>query len=220
MCSAVLLLPSFITVLMNLVTSVLAYTGSAASSRFGISRLRGIFESCPESRLLLRSLRSVLGATLLTSLNADRIERPAYHVIPNARQVLHAAAANQHQGVFLQVVPHARNVGRHLDAVGQANARHFAQRRVRFLRRLGEDAHADAALLRTDLQRGTFRLRDDLLASLTNELANRRHKRSRVISSRTRPTTLRGQDVLENHPDSVQHEHTAVSVAAGASFQA
>src|SRR5262245_40942112 len=42
MCSAVLLLPSFITVLMNFVTSVLAYTGSAASSRFGISLLRGI----------------------------------------------------------------------------------------------------------------------------------------------------------------------------------
>src|SRR5262245_5223088 len=136
--------------------------------------------------LLLRPFGSVLRSALFTTLNADRIERPADHVVPNAGQVLHAAAANQHQGVFLQVVPHARNVGRHLDAVGQANARHFAQRGVRFLRRLGEDAHADAALLRTDLQRGTFRLRDDLLASLTNELANRRHKRSRVISSRTR----------------------------------
>src|SRR5215510_2887843 len=142
--------------------------------------------------LLLRPLGSVLRPALFTSLNADRIERPADHVIPNARQVLHAAAANQHQRVFLQVVPNARNVGRHLDAVGQANARHLAQRGIRLLRRLGEDAYADAALLRTDLQRGAFRLRDDLLASLTNELANRRHKRSRVISSRTRPSTLVG----------------------------
>src|SRR5258706_16349964 len=40
--SAVLFLPSLITVLMNLVTSVLLYTGPAASSRLGISRLRGI----------------------------------------------------------------------------------------------------------------------------------------------------------------------------------
>src|SRR4029453_11793846 len=120
MCSAVLFLPSFITVLMNLVTSVLAYTGSAASSRFGISRLRGI--SVPQIgplglrgfHLLLRPLGSVLGAPLFPSLDTHRIQGPADHVVPNARQVLHAAAANQHQRVFLQVVPHARNVGRHL----------------------------------------------------------------------------------------------------------
>src|SRR5688500_759195 len=43
--SAVLFLPSLMTVLMNLVTSVLLYTGSAASSRFGISLLRGMSES-------------------------------------------------------------------------------------------------------------------------------------------------------------------------------
>src|SRR6185369_11765223 len=206
MCSAVLLLPSFMTVLMNLVTSVLAYTGSAASSRFGISRLRGIF-----SFLLLRALRAVLRSTLFSSLNADRIERPADDVVPNARQVLHAAAANQHQRVFLQVVPNARNVGRHLDAVGQANARHLAERGVRLLRRLGEDAYADAALLRTDLQRGTFRLGDDLLASLTNELANRRHKRSGIISSRTR------YDPESGHPRKssrlrTTRTHPAVSV--------
>src|SRR5678815_4525444 len=128
MCSAVLFLPSFITVLMNFVTSVLAYTGSAASSRFGISRLRGIFYF-----LLLRALRAIFRPTLFTSLNANRVERSADHVVANARQILHAAAANQHQRVFLQVVPDARNVGRHLDAVGEANARHLAERGVRLL---------------------------------------------------------------------------------------
>jgi hypothetical protein len=35
-------MPSRMTVLMNLMTSVLLYSGSAASSRVGISRLRGI----------------------------------------------------------------------------------------------------------------------------------------------------------------------------------
>src|SRR5262245_1371609 len=157
MCSAVLLLPSFITVLMNLVTSVLEYTGSAASSRFGISRLRGIFYF-----LLLRALRAVFRTTLFASLNSDRIERSTNHVVANARQVLHSAAANQYQPVFLQVVADARNIGRHLDAVGEATARDLAQRGVRLLRRLGEDADADASLLRTDLQRRAFRLGDDL----------------------------------------------------------
>src|SRR5262245_14812364 len=169
--------------------------------------------------LLLRPFGSVLRSALFTTLNADRIERPADHVVPNARQVLHTAAANQHEGVFLQVVPHARNVGRHLDAVGQANARYFAQRGVRFLRRLGEDAYADAALLRTDLQRGAFRLRDDLLASLTNELANRRHKRSGIISSRTRYAPESGRPRKSSRLRTTR-THTAVSVAAGASFQA
>src|SRR5215813_9114808 len=109
MCSAVLLLPSFITVLMNLVTRVLAYTGSAASSRFGISLRRGIVFV-----LLLRALRAVFRTTLFATLHADGVKRSTHHVVPNARQVLHAAAANQHQRVFLQVVPDARNVGRHL----------------------------------------------------------------------------------------------------------
>src|SRR5262245_432788 len=173
MCSAVLFLPSFITVLMNFVTNVLAYTGSAASSRFGISLRRGI--SVPQIFLLLGPLGSVLRPPLFTSLNTNRVKRSADYVVAHARQVLDAAAANQHQRVFLQVVPDARNVGRHLDAVGESNTRHLAQRGVRLLRRLGEDAHADASLLRAHLQRGTLRLRDDLFASLTNELTNRRH---------------------------------------------
>src|SRR2546425_7482197 len=168
--SAVLFLPSLMTVLMNLVTSVLLYTGSAASSRFGISRLRGIF-----GNLRLRALRAVLRTTLLAALDADGVERAADNVIADAGEILHAAAANQHQRVLLQVVPDAGNVGRHLDPVGEPHARDLAQRRVRLLRRLGEDTDADAALLRADLQRGTLRLGDDLLASLANELADSRH---------------------------------------------
>src|SRR6187399_2392127 len=105
--SAVLRLPSLITVLMNLLTSVLLYTGSAASSRFGISRLRGMSQN-----LLLGALRAVLRTTLLAALHADRVEGAAHHVVADARQVLHAAAADEHQRVLLQVVPDARDVGR------------------------------------------------------------------------------------------------------------
>src|SRR6185436_12015270 len=119
--SAVLFLPSFITVLMNLVTSVLLYSGSAASSRFGISLRRGIFFSFYQSAdgcqpaagrrflrrlpaahclLLFRPLGSVLRASLLPSLNTDRVERPANDVIPDSRQILDAAASNQHERVL------------------------------------------------------------------------------------------------------------------------
>src|SRR6185503_6251498 len=126
--------------------------------------------------LLLRALCAVLRSTLLPALHADRVERAADDVVADARQVLHTAAANQHQRVLLQVVADAGDVGRHLDAVGEAHARHLAERGVRLLRRLGEHTHADAALLRAHLQRWTLRLGDDLLASLANELTDSRHK--------------------------------------------
>src|SRR6266571_643810 len=63
---------------------------------------------------LFRSLRSVLRSALHPPLNADRVERAAHDVITDARQVLHAAAPNEHQRVFLQVVAHAGNIGRTL----------------------------------------------------------------------------------------------------------
>src|SRR5580765_3394870 len=133
------------------------------------------FSSAWHGLSLLRALRAVFGSSLHPSLHADRVERPADDVIANARQILDAAAANEHQRVLLQVVADAGNVGRHLDAVGQPHARDFAKRRVRLLRRLREDAHADAALLRAVLQRRALRLADDLLASGTNELTDRWH---------------------------------------------
>src|SRR5688500_17920965 len=107
---------------MNLLTSVLLYSGSAASSRFGISRRLGIFQF-----LLLRSLRAVLRTALLPPRHADGVERPTDHVIPHARQVLHTAAADQHQRVLLEVVADDGDVGRDLDPVGQADARDLAQ---------------------------------------------------------------------------------------------
>src|SRR5690606_22838569 len=74
-------------------------------------------------------------------------------VVAHARQVLDAAAADHHHRVLLQVVPLARDIADHLEAVGQAHLRHLAQRGVRLLRRRRIDAGADAALLRRVLQR-------------------------------------------------------------------
>src|SRR3954468_9796574 len=86
-------------------------------SRFGISRRLGIASplvpQSPSPLRLLRPLRAVLRAALHSSLDANRVERAAHHVITHARQILDAAAANQHERVFLQVVADARNVSRH-----------------------------------------------------------------------------------------------------------
>ena len=79
---------------------------------------------------------------------AGGVERAADDVVANAREVLHAAAADEHDRVLLEVVTLARDVGRDFHAVGQANAADLAERRVRLLRRRRVDANADATLLR------------------------------------------------------------------------
>src|SRR5690349_12471602 len=132
--------------------------------------------------LRFRPLGAVLRAPLLPALHAHRVERAAHDVVADAREVLHAAAANEHERVLLQVVADAGDVGGDLDPVGQADAGDLAKRRVRLLRRLREDADTDAALLRTVLQCRALGLPRDLFAPLAHELADRRHNRSRQIT--------------------------------------
>src|SRR3984957_9970669 len=104
---------------------------------------------CPlrDIGFLLRLLRAVLRAALATVLHTDRIQRAADHVIANTREILDAAAANQHHRMLLQVMANARYIGVDLIAVGEPDARNLAQRRVRLLGRSRLDLGADAALL-------------------------------------------------------------------------
>ena len=117
------------------------------------------------------------------SLDALGVEHAADDVVAHAGQVLHAAAADQHHRVLLQVVALARDVARHLDPVGQADARHLAQRRVRLLRRRRVDARADAALLRAGLHRRYLVPLSGLSPRLADELLYRRHRCLYVQSS-------------------------------------
>ena len=104
------------------------------------------------SLLLLGPLGAVLGPALAPIIDAGGVLRAADDVVAHAGQVLHAAAAHEHDAVLLQVVALAGDVGRDLDAVGQPHAGDLAQRRVGLLRRLGVDARADALALRAGLQ--------------------------------------------------------------------
>src|SRR5580765_5429419 len=164
-------LPSLMMALMNRVTSTLSNFGSGTDSRRATKPLRGIpsflsfgCRTCPGAldvhdasgdpdgarrpRNQLLRLGAVLRAALLASAHSTRVQRAAHDVVTHSRQILHAAPADEHDRVLLQVVPLARDVARHLDAVRQPHARDLAQRGVRLLRRGGVDARADPALLR------------------------------------------------------------------------
>src|SRR5690606_20419493 len=124
---------------------------------------------------LLGPLRSVLRAALLAVAGTGRVEGAAPDVVAHARQVLHAAPADEHPRVLLEVVRDAGDVGSHFLPVGAPHAGNFAQRRVRFTRRLGLRAQADAPLLRMSLQGRRLGLLLRLLATLAHQLANRWH---------------------------------------------
>src|SRR5512138_1678664 len=152
--------------------------GSGRIFRFSTSRRRGI-ESVP--RGLARALRAVLGAALLAALDADGVEGPADDVVAHAREVLHAAAADEDHRVLLQVVADAGDVARHLEAVRQPHAGDLAERGVRLLRRRRVDARAHAALLRRLTEGRRLLLHRKLLAPVAHQLADRRHREVLVL---------------------------------------
>src|SRR5207248_10789933 len=98
-------------------------------------------QGCAAPRFVLL-LGAVTGARLLATRHAGGVERAADDLVATARQVLRATAAHEADRVLLQVVPDARDVGGDFDAARQPNARDLAQRRVRLLGRVREDACA------------------------------------------------------------------------------
>src|SRR5213594_2543985 len=139
---------------------------------------RSRHEAAPPSAqapLRFLSLGPVLGTTLLATLDAHGIQGAANHVVAHARQVLHATSADEHDGVLLEVVTHAGDVGRDFDAVRQTHARHLPQRGIWFLRSGGEDADADAPLLGARAERGTLGAPSHPLAAPLHQLADCRH---------------------------------------------
>src|SRR5215468_8165353 len=118
-------LPLTSTLFTSAVTRGEPYTGSVTSCRLVAGPLRGM------SALLL--LRAVATACLLAVADTLGVQRPADDLVAHAGQVTDATAADQHDGVLLQVVPDARDVGGDLDLAGEPDSGHLAQRRVRLL---------------------------------------------------------------------------------------
>src|SRR3954468_18814704 len=149
------------------VTSTEWYTGSGMSSRRGAGPFRGIGLALP--------LGAVPRPSLLAVADTGRVEGAPDDLVADARKAADAATAHEHDGVLLQVVADARDVGRDLLAARQAHTGDLAQRRVRLLRRVRVHARADAAPLgRAPQSRGLGlgRLR---LPALADQLGNGGH---------------------------------------------
>src|SRR3954464_2126514 len=107
----------------------------------------------------LRRLGAIFRTGLLAVLHALRVQRTAHDVIAHAGQVLHAAAADEHHRVLLQVVPFTADITDDLEAVGEADLGDLAKGRVRLLRGRRVHAGAHPALLRRARERRHLRFR-------------------------------------------------------------
>src|SRR5215472_7472124 len=141
----------------------------------------------------LGALGTVFRTALLAILHTGGVERATNDVVTHTREILHAAAAHEHDGVFLQVVADARDVGGDFDCVRQADTGHLAQSGVRLFRRLGVHANAHAALFRAAHQRGGLGLGDDSFSTHPDKLRKRRHSISSLRNLFRRPVSEGGR---------------------------
>ena len=81
--------------------------------------------------LLLHTFRTIFGASLITVCYTLGIQCAADDMVTYTRQVTYTSAANQNNGVLLQVVADTRNVTGSLHAVGKANFCNLTKRGVR-----------------------------------------------------------------------------------------
>src|SRR5438270_7469385 len=140
--SATDFLPSYIRQFINLVNTLSPNFASGKTSRLTAARRRDMTDS------LLRPLGAVFRTALAAVFDPLGVERAADDVIPHTRKILDPAAPDQDDRMLLQVVALARNVARDLEPVGQAHARHLAQRGIGLFRCGRVDARAHPALLR------------------------------------------------------------------------
>jgi hypothetical protein len=76
--------------------------------------------------LRFRPLGSILRSALLSVGYTGGIQSAPNYVITNAREILHTAAANQHNRVFLQIVANPGDIRGHFDPIGKPDAGDFS----------------------------------------------------------------------------------------------
>ena len=136
----------------------------------------------------LGTLLTVLGTALHPVLDALSIEGTTNDVVTDTGKVLNTAAANQNDGVLLQVVADTGDVGGNLVAIRQADTGDLTKCGVRLLGGGGTNCGADASLLggsqigsavlqgvQTLLQCRSRGLVGDLLSALSDQLIKSRH---------------------------------------------
>src|SRR5215217_3311831 len=143
--------------------------GSGISGR----RLAGPLRGIRQFLLDLLALGAVARAGLPAVADALGVEGAADDLVADAGKVLHPAPADEHDGVFLQVVANAGDVGGDLDAAGKPYPADLAQGRVGLLGRGRVDARADTPPLGRALQRRRLGLLDLALTALADQLGDR-----------------------------------------------
>ena len=91
-------------------------------------------------------------------------------MIPNPGEVLDTSTTNQNDGVFLQIMSDARDIGSDLDPIGEPDTRDFSQCRVGFFGCGCVHPRAYTSALRTPLQSWTLRLKTNLLSARSYQL--------------------------------------------------
>ena len=76
---------------------------------------------------LLRLLRSILRARLLSVLYGSTIEGAADDMVTNPWEVLYPSASYENNAVLLEVVSFAWNIGDHFLAIGHPDPSHFSE---------------------------------------------------------------------------------------------
>src|SRR5918992_1070933 len=143
--------------------------GSGVSGR----RLAGPFRGILQFLLDLLALGPVARTGLPAVADALGVEGAADDLVADTGQVLHPAAADEHDGLLREVVADAGDVGGDLDAAGQPHAADLAQGRVGLLGRGRVDARADPPPLGRTLQRRGLGLLDLALTALADQLGDR-----------------------------------------------
>jgi len=124
---------------------------------------------------LLWPFSAIFGTSLLAIRNSQRIEGTPDDVVSHTRKVLHTTAANEHNGVLLQIVPDSGDIGSNFYTVCQADTGDFAKRRIRFLWRHGIYANANSALLGAALKGGSARFFSNFFPSFSDQLVDSGH---------------------------------------------
>ena len=96
-------------------------------------------------------------------------------MVAHAWKILHSAASQKHDAVFLEVVAFVRDVRDDFDAAGESNLSHFANGRIRLLGRASSNLHAYPPAKRASLQCRRLGLGLDPPPRLSNELVDSGH---------------------------------------------
>ena len=113
-------------------------------------------------------------------IDTEGIERTADDVVTNTWKVFHPTAANEDDGVLLEVMAFTADIGDYFESIGETHFGDFTESGVRLLRRPGHDLETNTAALRAVDESWRLRLLDWDVAPFANELINGRHGLLRV----------------------------------------